>query len=613
MHNEKIKSKIREKFKLLKSPKFKYINSSNSFIPKTRSKNYFKLEKLLQKKLYKKYNILPEKYALIQINNFIEAKYCRPLSHLKENLILYYPKEFMKKYYTKKESVKNISLFCQFYKTYLQFFCSPTLKELNLNELIEEMVEIKAMAFYKENYDEDDNNKKIKNKKKYITTNMNDIFFTNKIRKDISRKNTLTDLSKTTIEFNSISNRTNTTSYKSINFLINEIGYDKNEINSNKKEGNNNLKNKKGNLTDRIVNNNNNNKNNFANKNLFTNSSQNITIKEKKSPINKKQSKLKLNLILLNSNITKTKLNKTLNNKKPKLTPAYSKNLIKNQTKNSTNANPMYHKINIVNNKIIIINNNSKSKENILKPMNLNNSKSKKIKKNNNLTLVSRNHYNNNTYFGLSYGGTYEAKSQSRKLKTRNTKDPASLKTLNIEGKSPLKTYMNINSKNKNKKDNIINKIKIIKKNNLILKPQMVKKLNADNMRMKTNLVDNYLKGPKTDRDNLRDRPRLTNFQMFNKNLKSIKNISIEKYSDRNIKSTNSILYNNSKIKSIFKTSTRNTIQNIRNIYNITKNSSKLTYINKNTNKSSNFKKQTLLKNNNSYKSDFYKRDNFNK
>ena len=611
MHNEKIKSKIREKFKILKSPKFKNINSSNSIIPKRRIiKNSFKYEIFITKKLFKKYNVLPEKYALIQINNFIDAKYCRPLSHLKENLILYYPKEFMKQFYTKKESIKNISLFAQFYKTYLQFFCSPTLTELNLNELIEEMVEIKAMAFYKENYDDDENDKKIKNKKKYINANINDIFFTNKIRKDISRKNTLTDLSKMTIEFNSISNRTNTTSFQSINSLINEIGCDKNEINRNKEENNEILSNQKGNLTDRITNNH---KKSIINKNIFTNYTQNISNKKGKSPINKKQSKLKLNLILLNNNINKAKLNNTLNNKNFKLSPAFSKNLIKTKQKNENNANPTYHKIKIVNNKIIIINNNLKSKENILKSLNLNNSKSKKIKKKNNLTLLSRNYINNNnTYFGLSIGGTFDSsKSQDKALKPTNTRNPASLKILNIEAKSPLKTYTNVSSKNK--KSIVINKIRIIKKNNLILKPQMVKKLNAENMRMKSNLVSAYLKGAKTERDNLRDRPRLTNFQIFNNNLKNIKYISSEQYSDRNIKSTNTILNENRKIKSILKTNNKNTIQNIRNIYNKAKNSSKIKYVNKNANKGSNLKIKSLLKNNNSNRSEYYTRDKLKK
>ena len=81
--------------------------------------------------------------------------------------------------------------FSEFYKSYLKFFCFPTLAELKLNELIEDMVENKAKAFYNENY----TNEKEKNDKK-----INVVIFTNKIRKDISRKNSLTNLTKTTIK-----------------------------------------------------------------------------------------------------------------------------------------------------------------------------------------------------------------------------------------------------------------------------------------------------------------------------------------------------------------------------------------------------------------------------
>ena len=130
---------------------------------------------------------------------------------------------------------------------------------------------------------------------------------------------------------------------------------------------------------------------------------------------------------------------------------------------------------------------------------------------------------------------------------------------------------------------------------------------------MKSNLVSAYLKGAKTERDNLRDRPRLTNFQIFNNNLKNIKYISSEQYSDRNIKSTNTILNENRKIKSILKTNNKNTIQNIRNIYNKAKNSSKIKYINKNANKGSNLKIKSLLKNNNSNRSEYYTRDKLKK
>jgi len=45
----------------------------------------------------------------------------------------------------------------------LQFFCCHTLKDLKLNELIEEMVEVKAISFYKQNFNDEKENKKEKN------------------------------------------------------------------------------------------------------------------------------------------------------------------------------------------------------------------------------------------------------------------------------------------------------------------------------------------------------------------------------------------------------------------------------------------------------------------
>ena len=43
------------------------------------------------------------------------------------------------------------------------------------------------------------------------------VFFTDKMRKDISRNNTLFDLSKTSIKLNKITNRNSTRSIKTIN------------------------------------------------------------------------------------------------------------------------------------------------------------------------------------------------------------------------------------------------------------------------------------------------------------------------------------------------------------------------------------------------------------
>jgi len=557
-NNEKLKSRIKKKFKhfqffkIKQFNKFNSINPENTF-PKKNNKKNNNYEIYIHKKLYLQYNILPNQYEQIQINNFIKGKYCHSLSFLKESLIYNYQKEFLKKYYTKTQSMKQIKLFAEFYKTYLQFFCSPTLNELNLNELIEEMVETKAMVFYKKNY-KDEKSKKNKEKKRYI----NMIVFTDKIKKDISRKNTLKDLSKTTIGFNSMTHNTNTNSYKSINSLINEIGENKNnDININK-----NIKNYYNTYSEKDI-------------NIITNKTNPL--------INKKIPKIKLNLNSINN---KTNISRQKNNNK--------------------NSKPTYHKINIVNNKIIIINNNSKSKI-------------KKNQKKNNLTLLSRNSFNNN-YFSLFNEGVYDyIKSQDRIINSTNNNNSSSFtKTLNKERKSSSKIYSNNKINSKNKINNKIIHIKKIKEKNLILKPQNFQKIFNNNKKIYSNFSYSYLKGAKTERDNSKEkkRPLLTNFQIFNNNIKSIKkiryrnNISRNKYSSKNIKTTNSILIKNETIKNILKISTLNTFENIRNINKMIANTSR----NKNSTKKKDKTYNSKIKSNiNKYKISknfLYKKEN---
>ena len=211
------KNKIKNKYNNLEinlnnidlNKKIKYRNESPYLC---QYKKYF------NKKLSIKYNILPKEYILMQIDNFVKAKYCHSLAKFKEDLLFNLNQEFLKRYYITNESLRKIPLFSDYYKTYLFFFCRPTLSELNINELFEEMVERKAKAFYQNNCHEEKEDKK--DSKKYINT----IFFTNKVRKDISRKNTLTDLSKTTIEIRTITNKNSINSFISINNLIQELG-----------------------------------------------------------------------------------------------------------------------------------------------------------------------------------------------------------------------------------------------------------------------------------------------------------------------------------------------------------------------------------------------------
>ena len=188
-------------------------------------------QKYFNKKLVIKYNILPNEYTLMKLDNFITAKYCHSLASFKEKLIFNYDEEFLNRFFSKKESLKKIPLFADFYKSYLKFFCFPTLSELKLNDLIEDMVEKKAKAFYNENYSE----KSDKNEKK-----INVVIFTNKIRQDISRRNSLTNLTKTTIKNPSITNKSSG-SLITIEKIYNEMNNEKkpititNSINNNNK------------------------------------------------------------------------------------------------------------------------------------------------------------------------------------------------------------------------------------------------------------------------------------------------------------------------------------------------------------------------------------------
>ena len=194
------------------------LQSNNATIKKDKNSLYLlQYQKYFMKKLVIKYNVLPNEYNLMKLENFIEAKYCHSLARFKELLLFNYDEEFLKRFYSRKEALKKIPLFSEFYKSYLKFFCFPTLAELKLNELIEDMVENKAKAFYNENY----SNEKEKSDKK-----INVVIFTNKIRKDISRRNSLNNLTKTTIKNKSVTNKSSR-SIITIEKIYNELNRQK--------------------------------------------------------------------------------------------------------------------------------------------------------------------------------------------------------------------------------------------------------------------------------------------------------------------------------------------------------------------------------------------------
>ena len=555
----KIKSKRNKKNLELKLNK----NECNYRRIKSNESSYlFQYKIFFQKKLVIKYNVLPNEYIQIQLENFIRAKYCHLLAKFKEDLLFNYGQEFLKKFYKINESLNKLPLFPQFYKTYLKFFCTPILCELKLNELIEEIIEKKAKAFYQDNYPEQlDRSQKCS--KKMINT----IFFTDKIRKDISRRNSLTDLSKTTINFIS-TNKNSVNSYKSINILVNEIGngrdYQENNFLKNYENNNNKIKNNKSNKPHKYkikeINKDINNKiNSIKKKHILKSSNKSITPNERYSLNSKNISEIKNksinnNMISINNNTNNCSNKNILSNN-------YDNNFNKNKDNNI--SKPFYNKINIVNNKIIIIN-NTRSKANILKLQ------KEKIKKKN-INSLSRNIKNN--YFSTHSNNNTSIIETKTSNKTSNNSiyntHAFLLKTLkeNINKKNSIKN--NCHSM-QTKSDSKMKHIKMIKEKKLSIK--MKPSIHTYNTKKNSsNLLANYLYNYKNINNNTYNTTdsqgkKLTNFQQFSYNIKNInqthkfKNISREKLSPfyKMINTTNSIGSSN---KSNYKNKTKNILK----------------------------------------------------
>ena len=367
---------------------------------KNRNNYYLKrYESYFHKKLVIKFNVLPHEYNLIQLDNFITAKYCHSLASFKEKLIYNDNEEFLKMHYKIDDSIKKIPLLAEFYKSYLHFFCFPTFAELRINDLFEEIVENKAKIFYNKNL-------KVKSKEdKYKKSNnksINSIIFTKKIRQNISRKNTLIDLSKTTIN-NSLSNKNSLNSIKTINKIIELLDNktDKNNLTLKNESKNFNLlkkeekqdnsdkedyikgKIKKLDLDNKLIENDNNCITDRNSKKI-NNNKNSIYIKSTEKKIKTdKNSKNNLIEIIKNQYITnKLNINRKFDkyNYKKKKKDSLNKNN-KNIRKSSKIKNSLHNMNNNDNNKIPIKNKKSGSKK-INKILNIINIKKNEIEKN---------------------------------------------------------------------------------------------------------------------------------------------------------------------------------------------------------------------------------------
>ena len=440
--------------------------------PAQKKHNYFYLfqyQKYFNKKLVIKYNILPNEYTLMKLDNFISAKYCHSLAVFKESLIYNYDEEFLNKFYTIKESTTKIPLFSEFYKSYIKFFCFPTLAELKLNDLIEEVAEKKAKAFYNENYSE----KNEKNNEKKI----NIIIFTNKIRQDISRRNSLTNLTKTTIK--NLSTNKSSVSLVTIEKIFNELnGQDKKDTkiinNSKSKTKKNNNSVSKG-LKNSVILHKIKKKIKINHNNKFQDIN-NKSIQIKNNTTTEFNSSGKIQKI--KNKISKNIQSKLSGNKTSTLS---FQNLVKTQ-KNVSTILKINSKINFNKNMLTLLDNKKLSSNNINNSKNLIANKSKEIKNKQLINNIYKNYCNTiNPKSSLKNNTLISNLSNNSNLKINITN--FNLNKIHKNHDHNYIIHKTISNSNNNSNSLIKKKIKVIKKPSL----QKIKKIKSRNYKCSIN------------------------------------------------------------------------------------------------------------------------------
>ena len=447
--------------------------------PKSTAKKFSiqKIEEKMKKYLNNKYNNrenLNYQYIGLIIQNLIFNKNTHLVSVFKDYMIIDYIEEFLKRFYKKNESKNKLPQISLFYKNYLKFFCSPTLKHIYINNLIHNRCEKKAEFFYNENYKNKKNNSSCsdndmglcedsesseqeeenENSMKLKKSSTNQTFFDEKIRKKIEKYSPINS-SMALPESGSklkkddsglLISESNEASLVSIMYGINKNKFATINSRKNKPQTLENKKTKKkiNNILDFMLSDNHKEKNNFnknnsdkkiKNNKITYDISNNNTTKYKN---NIKPNKLKKIgpqkiKILLNKNkgILKSKSNKKLIKKKGLWNLLNEKEIIslKNQENINTNNN---------NNNI----NNFSTKDNILI-----------INQNNNNNIIKNS---NSSYINLS----------KKKLvqKSRNKFSPDDKNRNSVKNKR--QTYhKNFNNNLTNNSNNTFDKNEIKKKN----------------------------------------------------------------------------------------------------------------------------------------------------
>ena len=141
-----------------------------------------------------KHNTKINKYNRIVVNALLKEKQMKLRCMLKECCLMYYPKEYLRRFYKIDENKRRIPKFAVYYKDYLKYFCKPMIRDLKMNKVLMKNMEKAAQDFYYHNYykgykgnnvDKCDNN--VHKKKNNCVNDKNKLFFDKKIVNDIEQ------------------------------------------------------------------------------------------------------------------------------------------------------------------------------------------------------------------------------------------------------------------------------------------------------------------------------------------------------------------------------------------------------------------------------------------
>ena len=128
-------------------------NYQNKNIPKP-IKSMKEIEKIAFTKFSNHFNSKSKHNNILQLimEVLIFNKDCHLVTVFKDYMIWDFIDEFLKRYYNREEGKDRIPRYAHFYRNYSKFFCRPTFRDFEINEIIQEHGEKRAELYYNQNF-----------------------------------------------------------------------------------------------------------------------------------------------------------------------------------------------------------------------------------------------------------------------------------------------------------------------------------------------------------------------------------------------------------------------------------------------------------------------------